>query len=41
MIIEEQGDPWEGNYEDQFVIVTYRPNDQPSPPQSISECSVE
>lgn len=41
LLIEEQGDPWEGNYAGQFVVVTYRPNDQPDPPQSISNCTVD
>lgn len=41
MVIEEQGEPWAGNYEDQFVVVTYKPNHQTSPPDVISNCDVE
>ncbi|PSQ26428.1 hypothetical protein BRD03_10125 [Halobacteriales archaeon QS_9_68_17] len=39
-MIEEQGDPREGNYGDQFVVVTYRPDDPPSAPDSIANRDV-
>lgn len=41
VVMERQGDPWEGNYTGQFLVVTYRADDQGSVPGAVDNCEME
>ncbi|WP_135820916.1 hypothetical protein [Halostella litorea] len=40
LVLEEQGEPWAGNYEGQIVIATYRP-DREGNPAAVDNCEVD
>ncbi|WP_135534188.1 hypothetical protein [Halostella pelagica] len=41
IVLQEQGDPWNGNYVGQFMIATYRPDDQGSIPAAVGDCEMD
>lgn len=41
VVLQEQGEPWTGNYTGQFMIVAYRPEEQNAIPSAVGDCEMD
>lgn len=41
VVLQEQGDPWDGNYTGQFLIAAYRSDNQDAIPSAVGDCEMD